>query len=119
MTTQTKSSNLQIKQRRNRGTYSPGGATVSVNKDALKHVIINRGFSIFDAASRFDIDECKAERILFSNKPTKQQLAFAFEIYDKGLSFLIACVGSGVAPKQFKLALRSRENSKFKLQDEV
>jgi hypothetical protein len=115
MSTQTKSPNSKTKQRRNRGTYSAGGATVPVNKDALKHMIVNRGYSIVEAAAKFDIDECKAERILFSSKPTKQQFDFAFEIYDKGLSFLIACVGAGVSPKHLKPALRLHESSKFKM----
>lgn len=112
----TKSTTPQIKvKNRRRGTHSAGGATVPVNKEALKHMIINRGYSIAEAAVKFDIDECRAERIIFSSKPTQDQFNFAFEIYDKGLSFFIACVGAGIAPKYLKPALRIREANKFKV----
>lgn len=88
--------------------------SVLQTRDALKYVIIKHGCSIADAAAKFDIDECRAEYILFSKKPTKEQIAHAFEIYDKGFPFIMACVSAGVAPKFFKKAKREKQPTQYR-----
>jgi hypothetical protein len=83
-------------------------------RTVLRHLILRKNFSIFDAANKYDIDECAAENVLFDKKPTPRQIAYALEIYDKGLSVTIACVAAGVPLKVFKKALRERSSTEYR-----
>lgn len=99
--------------RRKSTDYSKSNITAHI-KEAMKDLIVKTGCSIGDAAAKFDIDECKAEYILFSKKPTKEQFAHAFEIYDKGFPFMMACVASGVSMKAFKTARREKASTQYR-----
>lgn len=83
-------------------------------KYALKNLIIKDGYSVFSAASKYDMEESHANNILFDKKPTDKQFAHAFEIYDKGFSLTMACVVSGVSPEAFKSARRAKENKQYR-----
>ena len=83
-------------------------------KEALKKLIIKDNYSVFDAASKYDMDELHAENILYSKKPSKQQISHAFEIYDKGFPLIMACVSSGVSPQTFKTAKRDKSKNKYR-----
>jgi hypothetical protein len=63
-----------------------------------------------------DIAETLAHTILFSKYPTQEQINYAFEVYNKGLSLLHACVASGVAIPAFKLAYQKTRANPYKLQ---
>ena len=104
---------LVKRNRKKSRTYSQSNIVAHI-KQALQELIIKHGYSIVDAAAKFDIDECKAEYILFSKKPTKEQVAHAFEIYDKGFPFMMACVASGVSMKAFKTARREKASTQYR-----
>jgi hypothetical protein len=82
-------------------------------KNMLSDLILKKGLSIYEAAISCDIDEAAARRSLFSKKPTAQQINRAIEIYDKGLSLLVACVASGVSVEHFRKAKQERFSNKF------
>lgn len=94
-------------------TYSQSNIVAHI-KEALKDLIIKTGCSIAAAAAKFDIDECRAEYILFSSKPTKQQTAHALEIYNKGFPLMTACVASGVSIKDFNKAKKQESLQQYK-----
>jgi len=83
-------------------------------KNVLTDMVVNKGLSIYEAAVKCDIDELRAHRILFNKKPTDKQISRAFEIYDKGLSMIIACVSSGVSPAIFKSLNKQRLENTYK-----
>lgn len=79
-----------------------------LNKAGLQNLIIKQGYSLAAAAAKFDMDECRVESILYTNRPSENQIKRAFEIYDKGFSLLIACAASGVSPAAFKKARKAQ-----------
>lgn len=83
-------------------------------KEALKKLIIKDGYSVFDAACKYDMVESHAENIIYSRKPSEQQIAHAFEIYDKGFPLIMACVSAGVSPKFFKKARREKQPTQYR-----
>lgn len=85
-----------------------------LNRVALQNAIIKHGYSLADAAAKFDMDECRAESILYTNRPSENQINHAFEIYDKGFSLLVACTASGVSPAAFKKARKERVAVSYK-----
>lgn len=85
-----------------------------VSKNILRDLVIKHGYSVAEAAAKFDIDEGRAERLLYTKNPTAQQYEYALEIYDKGLSMVIACVAAGVSPSNFAKARRERVRNAYR-----
>jgi hypothetical protein len=83
-------------------------------KSVLTHLIVNQGVSIDAAAISCDLDTDAAKRILFSRKPTTQQIDKAIEIYEEGLSLTVACASSGVSVEHFRKAKQERPSKKYK-----
>ena len=104
---------LVKRNRKKSRTYSQSIIVAHI-KQALQELIIKHGYSIVDAAAKFDIDECRAEYILFSSKPNKQQTAHALEIYNKGFPLMMACVASGVSIKDFNKAKKQESLQQYK-----
>lgn len=82
-------------------------------KQALRRLIIKYNLSVYQAAMKLDIDVTKAEYLLYAKKPTKAQIDHAFEIYNKGFAFNLACAASGVSPNEFKIAMRKKKSEQL------
>ncbi len=85
-----------------------------MDRQVLRDLILKHGFSIGDAAAKFDMDEGRVRRLLFSKVPTAQQYEYALEIYNKGFSVTIACVGAGVSFEHFKKARKEAMRHEYK-----
>ena len=85
-----------------------------MDKQALRDLVLKHGFSISDAAAKFDMDEGRVENLLFSKYPTAQQYDYALEIYNKGFSMTVACVGAGVSFEHFKKARKEAIKHEYK-----
>lgn len=81
---------------------------VEAEKNMLKDLILRKNMSIYEASVRCDIDERRANFVLFDKKPTQNQIDYALEIYNKGLPMLQACVASGVSFDTFKKIRREQ-----------
>jgi hypothetical protein len=86
----------------------------AMDKQALRDLVLKHGFSISDAAAKFDMDEGRVERLLFSKVPTAQQYDYALEIYNKGFSMTVACVGAGVSFAHFKKARKEAMRHEYR-----
>jgi len=86
----------------------------AMHKTVLRELILKKNYSIFDAAFKFDMDEITAIGILFDKKPTQQQIDYALEIYNKGLSMVVACVAASVPFNIFKKALSAAPRDEYK-----
>jgi hypothetical protein len=86
----------------------PFSTQALADRNMLKDFIIRKGLSIYEASVRCDIDECRANFVLFDKKPTQNQIDYALEIYNKGLPMLQACVASGVSFETFKKIRREQ-----------
>jgi hypothetical protein len=102
-----------------RGPYKRKPDTFSLPKaerSILRDLILKKGMSLHEAAVAGNIDVSKAHSRLFDKHPTEAQINRAMEIYDKGLSFNIACVASGVSFEHFRTARKNRVANEYKPQ---
>lgn len=88
----------------------------ALEKSMLQNLVLKKDYSIAAAADSLDIDETLAHSTLFSKNPTQQQIDYALEVYNKGLSLLHACVASGVSMASFKKVYHATRVTRYRSQ---
>ena len=83
-------------------------------KQSLIDLVLKRGHSVEYAAVLLYIDDILAKKLIFTNKPTQNQIDYAMEVYNKGLPVMHACVASGVSFETFKKVRRELAEKEYK-----
>lgn len=94
--------------------YVPKPPTRASDRQTLQNLILKKNYSIAQAADFLDINETLAHTTLFLKHPSQEQINYAFEIYNKGLPLLHACVASGVSIAAFKVAYQKTKANPYR-----